>query len=108
VIGGKHDHGRRRIARAGQHRGDADRHGGIAAYRLEHDVALDGASAHLLRDDETKIRIGDDDRPVEYRLVTDTAEHLLKRRALPDQRHELLGHASRARPATTACPRRRT
>jgi hypothetical protein len=103
VIGGKHDHGRRRIARGGEHRGDADRHGGIAAYRFEHDVTLDGASAHLLGDDETKIRIGDDDRPVEYRLVTDTAEHLLKRRALPDQQHELLGHAlARDRPQPRA------
>ena len=103
VVGGKDQDRCFRIALARQRRGDGDRHGGIAAHRLEHDVGLDVAFAQLFGDDETEIGIGDDDRPLEQFDVGNAAEHLLKGRALVDQRDELLGHAfARHRPQTCA------
>ena len=99
MVGSENDRDRRRIARGGQHRADHDGHRRIAPQRLEHDVAFDAAFAHLLGGDEAEIGVGDDDRAVELGVVAQALQHLRKRRALIDQRHELLGHAlARHRP----------
>jgi hypothetical protein len=64
VIGGKDEDTRVWPPLARQLRGDSDRHGGIAARRLQDNVGFDIALAQLLGRDETKIGMGDDDRPI--------------------------------------------
>src|ERR1700741_4251835 len=56
-------------------------------------VSLDSALAQLLRNDESKIRVGDNDRTSEQFGIGDATKHLLKRRPFADQPDELLGHA---------------
>ena len=65
VIGGKDEHACLRPPPAAcQLRGDGDRHGGIAARRLQHNVGINIALAQLLGGDKTKIGMGDDDRSI--------------------------------------------
>jgi hypothetical protein len=64
MIGGKDEDARLRPPPARQLRGDSDRHGGIAARRLQNNVRFDIAFAQLLGRDKTKIGMGDDDRPI--------------------------------------------
>ena len=64
VIGGKDEDARLRPPLARQLRGDSDGHGGIAARWLQNNVGFDIALAQLLGRDETKIGMGDDDRPI--------------------------------------------
>jgi len=59
--------------------------------------------AQLLRHHEAKVGLGDHDRARKQFGIRYAREHLLKRRCLPDQGHELLGHAlARDRPQPRA------
>ena len=65
VIGGKDEHACLRPPPAAcQLRGDGDRHGGIAARRLQHNVGINIALAQLLGGDKTKIGMSDDNRSI--------------------------------------------
>ena len=93
VVGGQHEHERVVITLRCEHGRDRDGGPRIAAARLEHDVGLDAQLAQLLGHHETKVGVGDDDRPREQAGIRNTREHLLECRPLSDEGDKLLGHA---------------
>ena len=48
----------------GKRGSDRDRHRRIAAHGLKHDVSFETAFPDLLGDNEAKIGVGNDDRPI--------------------------------------------
>src|SRR5262245_26296618 len=64
---------------------------GIAAMRLKQNIGLDADLAELLGDQETVLMVGDHRRSSENLRIADTADRLLKGRALTEQAQELLG-----------------
>ena len=103
MIGGERHQHRIAVALRAKRGAGRDRRTGIAAHRLEQDVGLDADLGELFLDDETILRVGDDDRPPEHRGIRHPQHRFLEGRARAEQRQELLRPAfARGRPQPRA------
>jgi hypothetical protein len=85
MIGGERQHHRLRIAGCRKRCARSNRGTGIPAARLQQNVGVTLDLGELLAHHEALERVGDDDRPVEQRAVTDPRQRILKRRAATEQ-----------------------
>ena len=91
VVGREHGHDRLRIAGRGPRCRGPDRGSAVASLGLEQDRRLGADLPQLLGDAKAIVEIGNHDRRIEHRRITDHADDRLKRRTLAYQGKELLG-----------------